>query len=291
MLVIRSEDEVRKVLFEERKCGKRIGLVPTMGALHQGHLSLVEVLKPHCDYVVMWVFLNPVQFNSKADYERYPTDLERDVELARDAGVDLVFAPELEEIYPRGLDAYYEQKSCRVFAGDCSEGLCGAGRPGHFDGVAHVVCLFFNILRPDVAVFGEKDYQQVRVVQQLVDDLHMGVELITAPILREESGLALSSRNQLLTEKREASLSISRALIKARDAVASGETSVEKLHNLLSSEMRAAGLEIEYIELRHTETLEPLDVLSDQAQLLVAAFAGEVRLIDNMRLLVGEKRS
>lgn len=289
MLVIKTEEEVRHALNEQRAEGKRIGLVPTMGALHEGHLSLVHAIRPHCDYVCMWIFLNPLQFNAKADYEKYPRNLDRDVGLAREAGVDLVFAPSVEEIYPRGVEAYDQQKSCRVSAGDRSLGLCGAGRPGHFDGVVHVVTIFFNILQPDVAVFGEKDYQQVRVIQQLVDDLHMNVELVRAPIIREEGGLALSSRNELLPGDAAGPLSISRALIRARQLAASGESSAAKIQDEVRSEIESAGLRVEYAEIVDTETLQPLSQMEDRAQLLVAAFAGEVRLIDNIRLVLGSE--
>ena len=284
MLVIKKEKEVREVLRAKRSEGLRIGLVPTMGALHQGHLSLVQAVKPHCGFTVIWIFLNPVQFNSKSDYERYPRTLEKDIELAAGAGVDLVFAPELEEIYPRGVEAYFEKKNCRVYAGDRSFGLCGAYRPGHFDGVAHVVTVFFNILQPDVAVFGEKDYQQVRVVQQLVDDLHLPVEIVTAPIIREKSGLAMSSRNELLQERSGGPTAISRALLSARDIVRQGERSAAAIAQGVRTQIESAGLEVEYVEVVDKESLAPLQQIPGQAQLLVAAYAGGVRLIDNIRL-------
>lgn len=284
MEVIKTEREVRKVLTEIRARGLRIGLVPTMGALHEGHLSLVRAVRPHCDYVVMWIFLNPMQFNDLRDYEAYPRTLERDLELANGAGVDLVFAPSEQEIYPRGVSAYEQSECCRVYAGDCSRGFCGAYRPGHFDGVAHVVTIFFNILRPDVAVFGEKDYQQVRVIEQLVADLHLGVELIHAPIIREESGLARSSRNVLLKGDPEAPVAIWRSLAAARDMAARGETSAEKIRRFVVERIELAGLRVEYAEVVDKDSLKPLERIEDEAQLLLAAYSGSVRLIDNVSL-------
>ncbi len=284
MEVIYSISEIRQRLKQVRALNKRIGVVPTMGALHQGHMSLVRRIKPHCDYLVMWIFLNPTQFNSIADYEKYPRVLDEDCRLAADSGVDLVFAPKVEDIYPSGLHAYTERRSCRVTAGGRSWELCGDRRPGHFDGVVHIVSVLFNLIQPDIAVFGEKDYQQLRVIEQLVQDLHYNIEIIAAPLIRDESGLALSSRNKLLAEGADAPLSISRALLKAKDLVAAGECSAAAITDMVRREMEQTGLIVDYVEICDTETLRPLEHIERQAQLLVAAFAGQVRLIDNLRL-------
>lgn len=284
MIVSTRIPEVRSILNAQRSQGKRIGVVPTMGALHEGHMSLVRVIKPHCDYVVLWLFLNPTQFNNPSDYERYPRTLERDTALAAEEGVDLVFAPGVEEIYPAGLDAYGEKRSVRVYAGDRSRGYCGAKRPGHFDGVVHVVAALFNILQPDVAVFGEKDYQQLQVIRQMVEDLHFGIEIIAAPLIRDKNGLALSSRNELLGAGSAGPLSISRALRMAQESVIAGERDVSRIKELVRREIESAGLKPDYAEVADAETLRALEQISGPAQLLVAAYAGEVRLIDNVRL-------
>jgi pantoate--beta-alanine ligase len=284
MFVSTGIPEVRAFLSEQRDQGKRIGVVPTMGALHEGHMSLVRVIQPHCDYVVLWLFLNPTQFNCLSDYERYPRTLARDTELAAEAGVDLVFAPSVEDVYPAGLDAYAEQRSVRVYAGDRSRGYCGGKRPGHFDGVAHVVAALFNILQPDVAVFGEKDYQQLQVIRQMVADLHFNVEIIAAPLIRDKSGLALSSRNELLSACREGPLSISRALQMAKQLVNAGERRAARVQELVRREVEGAGLRLDYVEVADAETLEVLERIENRAQLLIAAYAGDVRLIDNIRL-------
>ena len=284
MIVSALESDVRSILRELREQGKRIGVVPTMGALHEGHLSLVRVIKPHCDYVVMWIFLNPTQFNSQSDYERYPQNLERDTQLAAEAGVDLIFAPAVEDMYPAGLDAYVQKRMVRAYAGDRSWGLCGAKRPGHFDGVVHIVSILFNIIQPDVAVFGEKDYQQLQVIQQLVQDMHYGIEILAAPLIRDQSGIALSSRNQLLEKGSDAPLALSRALITARELVAAGESRAPRIREIVQEEIERAGLQVDYVEVTDCDTLQKLDQIEDQAQLLAAAFCGEVRLIDNIRL-------
>ncbi len=284
MILSRTIADVKQILAAERRSGKRIGVVPTMGALHEGHLSLVRVIRPQCDHVVLWLFLNPTQFNSKADYDKYPRTLERDAALAKEAGVDLVFAPSVEEIYPDGLEAYYEKRSVRTYAGACSWGLCGAKRPGHFDGVVHIVAVLFNILQPDVAVFGEKDYQQLRVIEQLVRDMHYHIEIIAAPLIRAESGIALSSRNELLQKDSTAPLALSRALLSARDAAEQGETDAASIRELAAGIIRTAGLSIDYVEVTDIHTLAPVAEIRNEAQLLVAAYCGEVRLIDNIRL-------
>ena len=284
MIVVTAIPEVRRILKNERTCGKRIGVVPTMGALHQGHLSLVQRIKPHCDFVVMWLFLNPTQFNSAEDYEKYPRVLDKDCKLAASEGVDLVFAPAVEEIYPGGLEAYKQSKCCRVFAGNRSWGLCGAKRAGHFDGVVHIVSILFNILQPDVAVFGEKDYQQLKVLQQLVEDLHYEVQILAAPLIRDESGLALSSRNELLGSKAQSAAIIYQAMCKAQELLKRGERNTSALVNEVRGKIEQAGLKVDYVEICDPVSLKPLESILTEAQLLVAAFAGNVRLIDNTRL-------
>jgi len=283
MRIVKTVAELRSIISEQRRAGKRIGLVPTMGALHPGHMSLVPVVREHSDFVVLWIFVNPTQFNSKQDLDSYPRELESDCRKAGQAGVDLVFAPEADEIYPEGLDSGYQR--CSVAAGGYSRGLCGATRPGHFDGVVSVVTIFFNIVQPDAAVFGEKDYQQLKVIQQLVHDLHMPIKIVAAPLVRETDGLALSSRNQLLSsEDRERGLSISHSLFEAKRLVAAGEPDAAVIRSMVSEQLEAAGLKVDYVEIVDTETLVPLRSIESTGQLVVAAFAGAVRLIDNIRL-------
>ena len=283
MEVFSSSVEIRAAVAEAKSRDQRVGLVPTMGALHGGHLALVEEVARYCDVVVTWIFVNPTQFNEPKDYERYPRTLDKDVALLREHGVDFVFAPPVHEIYPAGLEAYYEQRSARVYAGDCARGMEGAYRPGHFDGVVHVCSCFFNIVRPDVVVFGEKDYQQLKVIEQLLRDLHLDIDIRPVEIRREESGLAQSSRNSLLASDSSAAL-ISTALFEAQGKVAKGEQEVASLADGVRNVIAAGGLEVEYVEIVDCETLAPLTIVESQARLLVAVRDGEVRLIDNVSL-------
>lgn len=277
-----------------------------MGALHDGHISLVELARAEPltgsrgpNFVVLTIFVNSIQFNNPSDLQRYPRTLDADLDRCRAAGVDLVFAPDHEEIYPWSKrvggpltsvalgSADLSYQPARITAGSASRGLCGATRPGHFDGVTTVVGILFQLTRPGVAVFGDKDFQQVRVIEQMVSDLHFDIKIVRAPIVREADGLALSSRNVLLdANARYHALYIPKTLNHAAELVAAGERSVEKLLGIVRDNLeRSGGLRVDYVELVSPETLEPVSGELDQAaQLVVAAFAGEVRLIDNMRL-------
>ncbi len=268
-----------------KTAGKRISFVPTMGALHQAHLSLMELGRAHGDCVVLSIFVNPTQFNSAEDLAKYPRTLEADLKLARDVNVDLVFTPTVEEIYPHGAAA------TRVVAGDASSGLCGATRPGHFDGVVTVVAILFNIVQPDVAVFGEKDFQQSRVVQQLVRDLHYPIEIVIGPTVRDTDGLALSSRNARLTpHARERALAIPQALQMAhRFVLEHGATNAADVISLVREHLqRSPEIRVAYVEVVDRETVGPVATFTKEAQLCVAAFVDGVRLIDNVRLSVRE---
>lgn len=282
MKIVTTIAEVRVLTREYHN--KRIALVPTMGALHAGHLSLVEIAKKHGDVVVMSIFVNPLQFNSASDLEKYPRTLEVDTRLAEKAGVDILFVPEAKEILP-----FWGSKHCgavTVKAGSMSRGLCGSSRPGHFDGVVTVVAALFNVMQPQLAVFGEKDYQQLKVVEQLVRDLHFPVKIIPGPLVREADGIALSSRNvRLNNAERKAALLLSEALVIAQESVTAGVVAVRELEERISSLLNQSPLiKIDYIEIVDVNSLEPLDQITDQAQALIAAFVGEVRLIDNARL-------
>lgn len=273
MKLVRTVADLRADLAER---SGRVGLVPTMGYLHEGHLSLLRRAREECDVVVMSLFVNPRQFGPNEDFEAYPRDEERDTRLAREAGVDVLFAPSIEEVYPDGF-------STTIHVAGVSEGLCGAHRPGHFDGVATIVCKLFNMARPDVAYFGQKDAQQVAVIRRLVRDLDIPVELEVCPTVREPDGLALSSRNVYLSpEERQRALGLSRALRAAEEVVASGERDAEAV--LAAARAALGDLEPEYLELRSADDLAPVERVNGSTLLAVAAKVGRARLIDNVVL-------
>jgi pantoate--beta-alanine ligase len=253
-----------------------VGLVPTMGFLHEGHLACASAVRSGSDCVVMSIFVNPLQFNDPRDLERYPRSMERDLELARGAGVDVVFAPPIEEMYP-------EPPLTRVSVSVVAEGMEGLHRPGHFDGVATVVTKLFVGLRPDRAAFGRKDAQQLAVVKRLTADLSLGVEIVEVPTVREHDGLALSSRNVFI-EDRKAALGLSRGLLLAADAALAGERSATTLEEIAGQTASRAGATVEYATLADTRTARRIPALDRAAFLAIAARVGSVRLIDNVVL-------
>ncbi|MEN8376397.1 MAG: pantoate--beta-alanine ligase [Gemmatimonadota bacterium] len=271
---------VRALVEEERAEGASLALVPTMGSLHEGHLSLVDHAREVAARVVLSIFVNPLQFGPDEDLDRYPRDLDRDVEIARERGVDAVFAPASAEMYPGGPPLV------TVAPGPLADRLCGATRPGHFRGVLTLVAKLFQIVRPDVAVFGRKDYQQAVLVRWMARDLDMEVRVDLAPIVREADGLALSSRNALLAPAERASArSLSAGLFAARDAFSGGETGGARLERIVREEIESrANMEAQYVELVHPDTLERAAVAAPGCVLAVAAFAGATRLIDNVEL-------
>ncbi len=264
----------------QRKAGRRIGFVPTMGYLHEGHLSLVRTAKARgCDAVAASIFVNPAQFGPGEDFEKYPRDEARDLAMLSGEGVDAVFLPGVKDVYPDGYQTYVEVSGV-------SQGLCGAMRPGHFRGVATVVAKLLLAALPHVAVFGEKDFQQLAVIRRMVRDLGMGVEIVGASIVREADGLAMSSRNKYLAgEDRVAALCLSKGLRAAADLFAAGVREPEKLVDVarakILSEPRAM---LEYAEARDPETLSPVRSTSERMVILVAARVGPARLIDNITL-------
>ncbi len=274
---LNSIEEVHSVLRRPRLEGRTVGLVPTMGALHAGHLSLVGASRARCDLTVVSVFVNPTQFGAGEDFESYPRDIEADAELLEEAGVDVLFAPTVGVMYPPGA-------TTRVDPGPIGEVLCGASRPGHFIGVATVVTKLLDIVGPDVAFFGEKDFQQLRVIERVVRDLDISARIVGCPIVREPDGLALSSRNRYLTrEQRAHALVLSRALMRARDAAAAGETDAEAMRASLAATISAEPeVTLEYADVVNARTLEPLSVVAGEARALVAARVGTARLIDNV---------
>jgi len=272
-------DEVRSAVREARGRGKTVGLVPTMGALHDGHLSLVRLARQRGGLVVLSVFVNPTQFGPGEDFEAYPRDRDADVAAARAAGVDLFFAPSAAEMYPEGF-------ATKVRVEGLSEPLCGAGRPGHFDGVALVVAKLLNIVRPDFSVFGQKDAQQAILVTRLARDLNLPGEIVVAPTVREPDGLAMSSRNRYLgREDRAAARALSRGLFAAQAAYGKGERDGERLVALVRAELaREARVEAEYVEIVGRRDLSPWKGGDEAALLAVAARVGPARLIDNVFL-------
>jgi pantoate--beta-alanine ligase len=271
--------ELRARLSEQRARGRRIGLVPTMGALHEGHLSLVRLAREHADCVVVSVFVNPTQFGPGEDFDRYRRDLEADVAAVAAEGAELVFAPEVGEMYPEG-------DATRVRVERLTEGLCGRDRPGHFEGVTTVVARLFNAVRPDVAVFGQKDYQQLAAIRRMARDLLFGVEVIGGPTVREPDGLAMSSRNAYLDpEARAQAPALHAALLEAQERLHAGDRDAAALVGAARRRIeKAPRAEIDYVELRDAETLEPVERVERPVVLAVAVRFGPARLIDNLVL-------
>jgi pantoate--beta-alanine ligase len=262
-----------------RARGQTVVLVPTMGYFHPGHLSLMAYGRTRGSHLVVSLFVNPAQFGPREDFSRYPRDLERDAELAREVGVDVLFTPEAAQMYPPGYQTYVEVE-------ELSRGLCGASRPGHFRGVATVVLKLFNQVQPHVAVFGEKDYQQLALIKRLALDLDLPVEVVGRPIVREPDGLAMSSRNTYLSpEERASALCLYRALVAARELALSGaksrESILEAVRQIISSTPHA---DIDYLALVHPETLQEVEAIEGAARLLMAVKVGKTRLIDNTLL-------
>lgn len=260
-----------------RRENKTIGFVATMGALHEGHLKLVEEARQMCDIVIVSIFVNPAQFNDKKDLERYPRDLTADAAILSGYRVDYIFAPDTEEIYPAGFSTY-------VYVENLTETLEGASRPGHFRGVATVVTILFNTIRPDFAFFGQKDAQQVAVIKRLAADLGFDTEIVVVPVVREESGLAMSSRNALLApEERLKAAIIYQALREAKIAARNGERNAANLAEIVRRTIETEPLAlVDYVAVVDNETLEPVDKIGEKAVLIaVAARFGSVRLIDN----------
>jgi pantoate--beta-alanine ligase len=275
-LELTSVKSLRSTVTQWRAAGDSVALVPTMGALHAGHMALVKAAQAEAKRVVVSIFVNPTQFGPNEDFHRYPRPLENDLKLLREAGADAAWLPSVEEMYPPGC-------STSIKAGSASAGLDGDARPGHFDGVATVVAKLLLQVAPDVALFGEKDYQQLCVIKQLVADMNINTRIIGVPTAREADGLALSSRNQYLSEHEKAvAPKLSAALREASHAMASGIALGSALTKAKSDILAAGFARIDYLELRAEDTLAPLSTFSPPARLLVAAQLGNTRLIDNI---------
>jgi pantoate--beta-alanine ligase len=285
MIIARTQDELRRTVDAWRAAGERIGFVPTMGALHAGHLSLVRLARGRVTRVVASVFVNPAQFGPNEDFNRYPRQPEKDGAMLEEAGCDLLFLPDIATIYPPGNATFVEPAGA-------AEGLEGACRPGHFRGVATVVCALFNLVRADVAIFGEKDAQQLAVIRQMVRDLHLPVEIVPGPTVREADGLAMSSRNAYLSaEERRAAAVLHRSLRAAEAAIGEGERRGEAVRERLREVLNTEPLaRVEYAEVVDAESFQPVETLRGRLVLPLAVRIGGTRLIDNIRLTVGETR-
>lgn len=272
---VRTVGDLRAELAKWRKAGETIALVPTMGALHQGHLSLVALAKEKAGRVVVSIFVNPIQFGPREDFHLYPRDETGDLGKLAAAGADLVFIPELAEMYPPGF-------STRVNVGDLTEDLCGAARPNHFDGVATVVSKLLLQCGPDLAIFGEKDYQQLLVIKRMVRDLNIPVEIVGGPIVRERDGLALSSRNAYLSQaERKIAPLLHQTIAEVAADLAQGR-GADDAAEAGRFKLEAAGFRVNYVAVRDPETLKPLHGPVKQARVLAAAYLGKTRLIDNV---------
>lgn len=274
---------LRENIGKAREEGKTVVLIPTMGYLHYGHLSMVEEARKNDEdhekvYIVMSIFVNPLQFGPNEDYERYPRNLVRDSRLAQEAGVDILFVPSVKEMYPEG------KSLTTVNVGKITEGLCGAHRPGHFQGVATVVAKLFNIVLPDVAYFGQKDYQQFVVIKQMVKDLNIPVKLVAVPTVREADGLAMSSRNSYLSEEeRKQAPVLYRALREAAELIVKGERQAEVIRESIIRKISTeTSGKIEYVEVRKAENLDPVEKINEPVVIALAVHFGSTRLIDNI---------
>jgi len=279
MEIIRTIKDMQEYSIECKRRGEKIGFVPTMGYLHEGHLSLVDIARKYADRIIMSIFVNPLQFGPNEDYEKYPRNIERDERLARERGVDAIFYPDVKEMYP-------DEPKITVSVKDLNKYLCGASRPGHFEGVVTVVAKLFNIVLPDIAIFGQKDYQQYIIIKRMVKDLNFPVKIIKGPIVREYDGLAMSSRNTYLNrEEREVANYIYKGLQKALEAFKKGKKESKELKRIVEGEITKSPLfKVDYIEIVDGEKLKPKTRAEKGDVIAIAVFLGKTRLIDNIIL-------
>jgi pantoate--beta-alanine ligase len=285
MEVIEKTDGMQQKAEELRLAGKVLGFVPTMGFFHEGHLELMRVARKHCDVVIVSIFVNPMQFGPKEDLTAYPRDLERDLAKARQVGVDIAFVPTVDQIYPEDFES-------RVSVEKVTKHLCGLSRPTHFEGVTTIVAKLFNITKPHLAVFGQKDYQQLTVISRMVKDLNMDLQILGVPTYREPDGLAMSSRNSYLNaEERKSALCLKKSLDLAREMVRKGETQPAAIKKAIEDLVRSQPYtQIDYVNLCDPFTLDDVDTLTGETLLALAVRVGKTRLIDNCVLGKAEKR-
>lgn len=287
MNTVTTVAQLRAAVAQARGEGKRIGFVPTMGNLHAGHIALVNTARQRADLVIASIFVNPLQFGPNEDLASYPRTLAADKDKLAEAGCQLLFTPSVEEIYPNG-----QALQTIVHVPGVSEGLCGGSRPGHFDGVSTVVSKLFNMVQPDLAVFGEKDFQQLAVIRTMVRDLNLPIDIIGEPIVRADDGLALSSRNGYLTaDERATAPVLHRTLLQLAEAIRRGERDYPALLASGEQALQASGLRADYLELRNARDLQPATAEHRELVILAAAFLGKTRLIDNLLVETGPTSS
>ncbi|MFC1502104.1 pantoate--beta-alanine ligase [bacterium] len=279
MKVIKDIHEMQEAAESLRRSGKIIGFVPTMGYLHDGHLSLIHIARKRADVVIISIFVNPTQFGQNEDLGKYPRDFKRDEKLAEEAGTDIIFYPSEENMYPGGYRTY-------VSVEKITEALCGASRPNHFRGVTTVCAKLFNTVKPHFAVFGQKDAQQAVVIQRMVTDLNLELEIVVGPIVREKDGLAMSSRNTYLTpDQRQDALSLYQSLHLAKSMIDGGERDTGNLIKAMQELIQSKNnTRVDYIQIVHPETLQSLDRIQENALIALAVFVGDTRLIDNLQV-------
>lgn len=280
MKIFEKRDDLQHVLSECRHSGETIGLVPTMGNLHEGHLTLIDAARQQCDFVLATIFVNPLQFGPTEDLDKYPRTLEADCKLLESTLCDGVFIPPVSEMYPNGV-----QDQTLITVPGISEGHCGASRPGHFSGVCTVVCKLFNLTQPDKAFFGEKDYQQLQVIRKMTSDLCIPVDIIGVPTVRMPDGLALSSRNSYLNiEQKKNATSLQESLQATKEKLLQGVSSIETLEREARDFLNASGLKVDYFNISHAQSLKPASNSDTELVILAAAWLGSTRLIDNIRV-------
>jgi pantoate--beta-alanine ligase len=278
MNTVKNLQQLRAAISRARSEGKRIAFVPTMGNLHAGHIALIQHATERADFVVASIFVNPLQFGANEDLDSYPRTLVADQSKLLEAGCNLLFTPDAQDMYPQGM-----AQQTIVSVPGVSTGLCGGSRPGHFDGVATIVCKLLNMVQPDIALFGEKDFQQLAVIRKMVADLNMPVQIFGVPIVRDHDGLALSSRNGYLSaQQRAAAPALQQCLQALKAQIKNGRRDYAMLFEQFDTDLQAAGFRLDYVELRDALSLQPAEVDSTQLVLLAAAYLGSTRLIDNL---------
>ncbi len=278
MNTVKNLQQLRAAISRARSEGKRIAFVPTMGNLHAGHIALIQHATERADFVVASIFVNPLQFGANEDLDSYPRTLVADQSKLLEAGCNLLFTPDAQDMYPQGM-----AQQTIVSVPGVSTGLCGGSRPGHFDGVATIVCKLLNMVQPDIALFGEKDFQQLAVIRKMVTDLNMQVQIFGVPIVRDHDGLALSSRNGYLSaQQRAAAPALQQCLQALKAQIKNGRRDYAMLFEQFDTDLQAAGFRLDYVELRDALSLQPAEVDSTQLVLLAAAYLGSTRLIDNL---------
>lgn len=280
MIIVETISKVKEIIKEKKRKGLKIGFVPTMGCLHEGHISLIKKAQQLSDYVVVSIFVNPTQFGPNEDYDKYPRTFDKDKLMCQIHGVSMIFHPTVQEMYPEGFSTFVE------VTGQITNVLCGAKREGHFKGVATVVSKLFNIIEPDIAVFGQKDAQQVFIIKKMVTELNFPLEIVVSETVREKDGLAMSSRNNYLSkEERAVAPLIKKGLDEAEKAFKKGVVDAETLKKIVAETIKSSPLfKIDYVEIVDTETFFPVEKVSGTSLLAVATFLGETRLIDNVLL-------